>query len=65
MKIYRKIGTQGPYVLYSDHLQEVEVLREALKEALDGLVKAKPFGGPHLERVRELRKLLGTFEPTS
>jgi hypothetical protein len=26
----------GGYVLYSDHLKEVEVLREALREALEG-----------------------------
>jgi hypothetical protein len=62
---------RGAWVLYSDHLEELRVLREALREALDAYeFIAKGIVDMHrgepsekalettLKRVAELRKLL-------
>jgi hypothetical protein len=61
----------GSYVIYSDHLKEVEVLRETLKKCRDELVAADRFVPSESwqygirEAVEKAEKLLGTFDPTS
>ena len=58
-----KESKSGPYVLYSDHLKEVEVLREALREALGMRYVGEPCRV--IERVEELRKLLDPSDHAS
>ena len=59
----------GPYVAYSDYLKEIKVLKEALREALDGWEYDAPqytqWDGTKIRyrRISELRKLLS--DPTS
>jgi hypothetical protein len=53
------VEPDGEYVLYSDHLEEVRVLREALREALEGWRDKKTLTDLQFTRIQELRKLLG------
>jgi hypothetical protein len=52
----------GTWVLYSDHLKEVEVLREALREARGYAIAQARLPWKLVEKIE---KLLGISDPTS